>query len=284
MIRPLLRLLRILAVVWLLVVIALGVFQRSLIFFPSRASEPAMLAEARTRRMQPWRDAGGAIIGWRSAARLATPVAANRLIVFHGNAGNALNRDYYVEAFEALDDGRTWEVYLFEYPGYGARVGELGEASFNAAAHAAFETLAVADARPIYVLGESIGGGPACALAAREPQRVVGVCLVTPFARLVDVAAHHYPFLPVRWILRDRWDNAAALAGYPGRLAVRLAAEDEIIPSAQGRQLFDGFSGPKRLWVEPGANHNGLDYTAANSFWQEASDFLLAPSSVSRPP
>lgn len=270
----LLRLLRALAAVWLLLVILVTVFQRSLLYFPVRGSEAQMLAAAEASGMQPWRDAGGAIIGWRSGASRESP-PANRLVVFHGNAGFALNRTYYVEGFERLDGGRTWEVLLFEYPGYGARPGDLGETAFNTAAHAAVKALAAADARPIYLLGESIGSGPACALAAIEPQRVAGICLITPFRRLVDVAAHHYPFLPVRLILRDRWDNAAALASWRGRLAVRLAGEDEIIPTAHGRRLFDEYPGPKRLWVEAGARHNDIDYSAAHPWWEEASRFLL---------
>jgi hypothetical protein len=272
--RPLLRLLRGLAVGWVLVVILLAVFQRSLLYFPVRESEPRLIALAERNGIQPWRDAAGGVIGWRSIPRLGAPAAANRLVVFHGNAGFALNRIYYVEGFQQIDAGRAWEVFLFEYPGYGARPGNLGQQSFDAAAHDAF-TLLAADPRPIFVLGESIGSGPACALAAREPQRIAGVCLITPFRRLQDVAAHHYPWLPVRWILRDRWDNAAALAGFPGRLAVRLAGEDEIIPAAHGQRLYDEFAGPKRLWIEAGANHNGLDYEAGNPFWQEASAFLL---------
>lgn len=276
MFRKILRILRALAVLWLVLVLLVAVFQRSLLYFPTRDSESALLAVARSAGLQPWRDGTGAIIGWKSATR-AQP-AANRLVVFHGNAGYALNRTYYVEGFEQLDAGRTWEVYLFEYPGYGARPGELGEASFNAAALAAIRTLAEADARPISVLGESIGSGPACFLAKAEPQRISGVVLITPFRRLLDVAAHHYPFLPVRLILRDRWDNATALADFRGRLAVRLAGEDEIIPTAHGRQLFDGFAGPKRLWIEPDSNHNGLDYRPGHPIWRETSDFLLKPS------
>lgn len=279
--RPLLRLLRTLAIVWLVTVIAVVVLQRSLLYFPVRESEPRMLALGKQLGLAPWRDAVGAIIGWRSAARPDAAAAANRLIVFHGNAGYALNRTYYLEGLQQLDAGRTWEVLLFEYPGYGARPGELGRQSFDDAAHAAFALLA-ADPRPIFVLGESLGSGPACTLAAREPRRVAGVCLITPFRRLQDVAAHHYPWLPVRWILRDRWDNAAALAGFPGRLTVRLAGEDEVIPTAHGRRLFDDFAGPKRLWIEADANHNGLDYEAANPFWQEVSAFLLEHGAAAR--
>ncbi len=170
---------------------------------------------------------------------------------------------------------RTWDVHLFEYPGYGARSGTLGEKSFNAAASAALATLRAEDARPIFVLGESIGSGPACALAAAHPQQIAGVCLVTPFARLGEVAAHHYPFLPVRLLLRDRWDNVAALANYPGRLAAQIAAEDEIVTAAQGHLLAEGFRGPKRVWVTPGARHNDVVVEPSDPWWRAASDFLL---------
>ena len=127
-----------------------------------------------------------------------------------------------------------------------------------------------------YLLGESLGSGPACALAAREPQRVAGVCLVTPFARLADVAAHHYPFLPVRWLLaRPLGQCRRARRLIAAASPMRLAARGRNHPRRARPRLFDGFAGPKRLWVEPGAHHNGLDFDAANPLWREASDFLL---------
>ncbi len=275
MTRRLLRLGRSLAFAWAAVVILVAVFQRSFIYFPSRASEAALIAEAQRHGLEAWRDASGQIIGWRRP-RQPGVLAANRLLVFHGNAGYALHRWFYIAGFGDLDRGRTWDVHLLEYPGYGARSGDLGEKPFNAAASTALATLRAEDARAIFVLGESIGTGPACALAAAHPLQIAGVCLVTPFARLSEVAAHHYPFLPVRLILRDRWDSVAALAHYPGRLAARIAGQDEIIPAAQGRVLFDGFTGPKRLWIEPGAHHNELEIAPTNPWWREASDFLLA--------
>ena len=57
--------------------------------------------------------------------------------VLHGNAGNALDRVHYIDAFGDLGDGRLWEVYLFEYPGYGARAGKISEKSFRQAGAAA---------------------------------------------------------------------------------------------------------------------------------------------------
>lgn len=279
-----LRILRQIAIWYLVLCALLGLLQRTLIYFPSRAAESTLLAEARSLRCEPWRDASGSIIGWKSA-RAQRPVPANRLVVFHGNAGYALHRTHFFAGFEALDGGRTWEVFIFEYPGYGARKGELGEESFIHAGVQALEALAAADSRPIYLLGESLGSGLGGALAGRLPQRVAGIFFLTPFASLKGVAAHHYPFIPVGLILRDKWDNVAALRGYSGPVAVLLASDDEVVTAAQSRLLFDQYAGPKRLWIEDGARHNTIDFSPAAPWWREISDFLLStpPAHLSPP-
>lgn len=267
--------LRLGAVCYLLIVATLFMLQRRLIYLSEQTDEAAQLARAERLSVEPWRAANGEIIGWRRPVSGSTPAAANRLIVFHGNAGSALYRTHYIEGFERLDRGGLWQVHLFEYPGYGARGGEPSEATITAAARAAVGELAAGDARPIFVLGESLGSGPACALGREDAQSIRGICLVTPFARLGDVAAHHYPLLLVKMILRDRWDNVAALHGYRGPIAVLLAGRDEVIPAAQGEELFGGYRGPKRRWDQPRADHNSIDFTPAAPWWGEVSDFLL---------
>jgi pimeloyl-ACP methyl ester carboxylesterase len=232
-----------------------------------------MLAEAKGLGCEPWRDPRGAIIGWK-AARLGPP-AANRLLLFHGNTGYALHRTPYLDGFQQLDGGRLWEVYLFEYPGFGARPGALGQEPFTKAGLEAIETLRAADARPIYLLGESLGSGLASVLAQREAVQVAGLFLLTPYARMGDVAAHRFGFLPVRLMLRDPWDNVTALRNYHGPAAMLIADEDEVVTAAQGRLLFSGLNGRKRLWTEPGARHNTIDFSANATWWREVSDFLL---------
>jgi pimeloyl-ACP methyl ester carboxylesterase len=271
------RFFRTVAVGYVVVLLMVAAFQSSLIYFPSRASEAVLVEEARGLRLEPWRDSAGAIIGWKSRTR-GEERARNRLLVFHGNAGYALHRAAYVEGFQRLEGGRVWEVYLFEYPGYGSRPGSPGEKAISDAAFAALETLAHADDRPVFLLGESLGSGPACALASREPERVRGLLLWTPFASLTDVAAHHYPFLPVRLILRDRWDNTVALQRYHGPVGVHVAEFDEVVTPAQGRKLYDSYPGPKRLWTASGAGHNTMDLDPAGAWWSEATAFVLGES------
>ena len=237
-----------------------------------------MLSEAKDLRCEPWRDGSGTIIGWRSKGKDGQPAAPNRLLVFHGNAGYALNRAHYIRGFERLVDGQQWEVTLFEFPGYGARPGSVGEKSFLKAGGEALHALEAEDARPVYLLGESLGSGLACSLAQKAPNQIAGVFLVTPFARIADVASIHFWYLPVRLLLRESWDNMKALATYDGRLAVLIAEQDEVVTAAQGKLLFGDFRGPKRLWTDADATHNSVDFSAGAQWWQEVSEFLLSNS------
>lgn len=266
-------LIRAVVTIYALLCVIVGVFQRRIIYFPFYKTEAGMLAEAGNLGCQPWRDSGGAIIGWKRTRPGLLP--ANRLVLFHGNTGFALLRTHYIDGFQQLDDGHLWEVYLFEYPGFGARPGALGQEPFTQAGLQAIQTLKAADARPIYLLGESLGSGLASTLAQREGKDIAGLFLLTPYARMGDVAAHRFGFLPVRLMLRDTWDNVAALRDYRGPAAMLIAGEDEIVTAAQGKLLFDQLAGRKRLWVEPHSLHNGVDFRANAPWWHEVSDFLL---------
>jgi pimeloyl-ACP methyl ester carboxylesterase len=111
--------------------------------------------------------------------------------------------------------------------------------SFNAAAHQAYELLKEQYPHtPVCVAAESIGSGPASYLSTllNPPAKIV---LITPFARLVDVASGHYPFLPVRLLLRDNWDNIAALQHYKGQIEIIGARSDSIIPVSHARRIAD---------------------------------------------
>ena len=256
--------------IYLLLLVPIGLFQRKLLFFPTRASEPQMLASAKECDLKPWTDASGAIVGWKR-----TTGGANKLLVFHGNAGNAVHRANYADGFGALGGGKLWDVWICEYPGYGARAGSPSRKAFGDAAGSAARQLADMDSRPLFVLGESVGSGVACDLAASEPERVRGLVLVTPFARLADVAAGKFPFLPIRLMLLDRWDNVAALGKSQARTAVLIAGKDEVIGAKQGALLFEKIAAQKRRWDFPEATHNSEDIHDVTPWCEEVSSFLL---------
>ena len=245
--------------------------QRQLIYFPETAAEGALLDAAEQRGLQAWRDRDGQLIGWQARA---SGESRQRLVVFHGNAGHALYRQYFAAGFLSL--GAGWEVYLFEYPGYGARPGAPSESGIKAAAASAMEMLLAEDARPVYLVGESLGSGVATWLASTFGTQIAGLLLVTPFTSLADVAGHHYGGLPAKALLRERYDSNAALGRYQGPVAFLVAGKDEIVPAALGRQLYESYRGPRLLREQPGAGHNSLDFNPGAAWWREVADFWLS--------
>jgi len=245
-------------------------FQRGLMYFPSRAPEAEALHTAKGLGLEAWRDDNGNLMGWR----IPKPAPGLRVLVFHGNAGSALDRGYYLDLLGSTGT----EVILFEYPGYGARNGEPSQASFVEGAMQALTQLRKEAPGPIWLLGESLGGGVASQVAARRPTDIAGLLLVTPFARMTDVAAWHYSYLPVRLLLRDRWDNVTALAGYPGPIGLFIAGRDEVVGTAQGHLLSRSLGARARLWEQPEAGHNSFSTRPDAYPWPEIRAFLANPA------
>jgi uncharacterized protein len=267
--KALFRGLRVLFVGYAILVLGVAGCQNRLLYHPRVSPEAALLKEAGARGVLPWRDESGALIGWR----VANPKARARLLVFHGNAVDAVERAQYLQTFAKVAGGENWEPYVMEYPGYGARAGSPGRESFYEAARKAIATLRAKDARPVCLLGESIGSATACAMAG-ELKGIAGVVLVVPFARLADVAQRAMPYIPVRLILRDAYDNIDALKKYAGPVFVAVAEFDEVVSADQGKLLYGEYAGPKALCEMRGRSHNTFEVSPETPWVREADAFL----------
>ncbi len=240
--------------------------QRYLVFVPTKLSPE--LAEKTAARVGfvRWNNKSGQLMGWKLPANSA-PVGS--ILILHGNAGWALNRAYIAMP---IHDAAPLDVYILEYPGFGARAGSPGEASFLLAADEAFENLP--DNLPAYLVSESLGTGVAAYLAQKYPARVAGLAMFVPYNKLASVAENHVPFIPAYFLLWDRFNPEAWLKNYHGPVKVVIAGADEIIPPILGRRLYDGYNGPKSLEVIPGAHHASTTTETPNwwravlAFWQ----------------
>ncbi|SBT09387.1 Alpha/beta hydrolase BEM46 [Candidatus Accumulibacter aalborgensis] len=238
-------------------------FQDNLLYYP----EAANVAEMVSGGLAAWPSA----VDFRGLLAEADGPPRGTAVIFHGNAGHAGHRDFYVGVLTRLG----LRVILAEYPGYGPRAGDLGETSLVADAE---QTIALAHARyggPLLIIGESLGAGVAAAASARQHEAVAGLLLITPWNRLEDVARHHYPLLPVKWLLRDRYDSMIHLASFGRPVLVAIAAEDRIIPPRFGRALYDALAEPRQLSVIKAAGHNDWFDRLDDAWWRQAIDFLL---------
>jgi pimeloyl-ACP methyl ester carboxylesterase len=230
------RIVGILSVLYLVVVAIVYFRQRSLLYFPTH--------DAGFSGLRPWTD-GGRIIGYCREVANARTI----WLMTHGNGGQAAQRDYVLRRMSPQDS-----LYVLEYPGYGLRAGRPSRESINQAASEAYRVLRTRNPNtPVCVLGESLGSGPACALA-REKPAPDKIMLVVPFDSLAAVAAQHFFFLPVRLLLRDAWDNAESLKGYSGPVEIIGATNDAIIPIEHARALAGKFPTARFLAISGGHN------------------------------
>jgi hypothetical protein len=260
------RLLQLLAIAYLVVLLGALIFQRRLLYFPTRIPAEVVESVAREHGFSPWRNPGGQIIGWKLPA---VGLATGSVLIAHGNAGCAVGRDYLAQPIHGAE---PVDVFVLEYPGYGARSGTPSRASIMAAAEEAFQLLPAKE--PKFLVSESIGTGVACELAARHPGEVAGMALFVPYANLPAVAQRRMPFLPAYLLLLDRFHPAASLREYRGPIQFVIAGADEILGPATGQALFDGYGGPKQRLVIPDAGHNEVAAQSADwwkgvfSFWR----------------
>ena len=251
-----------------LLVLLVFVLQRRMIYFPDR-SRPTSDA-LRASGLRYWPNDGG---DYRGFVSVQTPAQfRGTIIVFHGNAGSAWQRDYFIHALQPLG----YRVILAEYPGYGGRPGEMNEAALVRDARETIEQVRASFAGPIYLLGESMGSGVAAAAVASADIVTDGLILITPWDSLPNLAQSLYWYLPARLLARDRFDSLQNLQSYHRPVAVAIALNDEVIPNKHSMRLYHALSTPKRLWQFPGAGHNSWPTQPGAPWWREALDFVAA--------
>ena len=256
---------------YLLLVGIVFLVQRKLLYFPD-PTPPAVdtVRLANGMIFEPWPDRGPAFRGYVGANLPKGAPVRGTVIVFHGNAGSARDRFYYGLALEA----RNYRVLLAEYPAYGGRGGELGENAFIRDGQETARLALATFGDPLLIWGESLGAAVAAGVAADPALPVAGVALITPWDSLPDLAQTLYWYLPARWLLRDRYDNLAALNRYGGKVAVLVAERDEIIPAPRSQRLYDELREPKRRWVFADAGHNSWPVDPRSLWWDEVLQWL----------
>jgi fermentation-respiration switch protein FrsA (DUF1100 family) len=180
---------------------------------------------------------------------------APAVLVANGNGGH---RGLRAPLAERLGEAGV-AVLLFDYRGYGGNAGSPSERGLALDVRAARSFL-VEDAgtppdRLIY-FGESLGAAVVTELATEHPP--AGLVLRSPFVDLAAVGSVHYPFLPVRALLRDRYPVAEQIAGIRVPTTVVFGTRDSIVPPDQSRAVADAAAQLHRLVEVPGADHNDL--------------------------
>jgi fermentation-respiration switch protein FrsA (DUF1100 family) len=265
---------------WLLpVAIVVGVLlvlwaaQRQLMYFPiDHVATPDSLGLADVESVTFDTADGLRLSGW------FFPVAAGArgtVLVFNGNAGN---RAYRAPLASALRR-HGFQVLLADYRGFGGNPGAPTERALVSDARAALSYLTgrrdVDPARLIY-FGESLGTAVAVNLAVEHPP--AALILRSPFTSMADVGQHHYWWLPVRWLIRDRYDSLALIGRVRSPLLVIVGERDGIVPVEYSRGLYDAATyAPKTYLSVPGADHNDYELLAGDTMIEAIARFIGTP-------
>lgn len=245
--------------------------QKRLLFQPFRELE-ATPAESNLASREVWLDTADGVrlhawwlpanSGAADAAGIPTDGAAapdaalgrGAVLICHGNGGNISHMIGKAEMWHRAG----WSVLLFDYRGYGRSGGSVSETGLYADADAAWDWLTASRHVPpekIVLHGFSMGGAVAAHLAQGKGAAAAGLVLESSFFSVPDVAARHYPYLPVRLLLRYRFPTGEFLKGVHMPVAVLHSPADEVVPYENGQRLFAAAAEPKRF-IETRGGHN----------------------------
>ncbi len=192
------------------------------------------------------------------------------LLFFHGNAGNISGRLESVGQFHRLG----LNVLIVDYRGYGQSTGTPSETGLYRDAEACWrhltETRGLAP-QNIVVFGRSMGGGPATWTASRH--RPGAVILESVFTSVPDVGARHYPFLPVRALATNQFDNASRVGAINAPLLSIHSRDDRIVPFELGREVYEAAAAPKQFLEIEGGHNDGF-LVSAEEYLRAIDDFL----------
>ena len=261
--RGMFELMKILFPVIILSVGFLYFFQDKMIFFPQ--ATPAQSKEQFVDYAMTLEHEGILLQGWYVPGKLSS---IRPLIVYYG--GNA----------EEVS-GNLWDLPRFKaggflfmnYRGYGGSGGKPSQEALCRDALFILDTLIAREKISmdhVVLMGRSLGSGVAVHVAAHR--KVGRVILITPFDSLLNVARHHYPILPVKFLLKHPFDSAALAPQISLPALVIMGDQDDIIPNKFSEQLAQRWGGPVETVVIKGRGHNDIQLDAR--FWQAINTFL----------
>jgi fermentation-respiration switch protein FrsA (DUF1100 family) len=229
----------------------LYVFQRKVLYRPDTSAPDIAAVGIATLHPVTLSTADGlALRAWYLPPEPGRPVIA----YLHGNGGHIGYRTARLQRFHAADLG----VLMVEYRGYGGNPGQPTEPGLYEDARAGLDFLAAQGVAPAHTVlyGESLGSGVAVRLASERP--IGAVILETPYTSIAAVAQVHYPYVPARWMIKDRFDALARIDQARAPLLVLLGGRDVVVPPRFGEALFDAAREPKEIWIAPDGGHEDL--------------------------
>ncbi len=206
--------------------------------------------------------------GWYIPSAVEGPT----LLWFHGNAGNISHR---LHNLRLVHEKLKTHIFIVDYRGYGKSEGQASENGTYQDAQAALQYLQRQkniDLKYLVIFGRSLGAAVAAHLAAQE--NAAAVILETPFASIAEMAKVAFPFLPLGPFLKTRYDVLKIIPLAKSPVLVIHGDQDDIVPYAQGRKVFEAAHEPKEFYTIQGASHNDTYLVGGEPYFSVLRNFI----------
>ena len=173
------------------------------------------------------------------------------LVIFHGNAGHLSNRIYKLNELYKLDIN----ILLISWRGFSGNKGSPTENNLYQDAEASIQWLNKqgVNNNQIILYGESLGTGVAVEIG--KENNFNSIILESPFTSIENSAKIYYPYLPVKLLLKDRYDSISKIKMINTPILIMHGKKDDVVPFSMGKELFEKANSPKQSYFTPDDDH-----------------------------
>jgi fermentation-respiration switch protein FrsA (DUF1100 family) len=225
-------------ITYLIVLAYVYIFQRNLLYHPSVDGHQGDKIIFDYEEVFIKNNEGVKLKAWLHEKDL---INKKTILFFHGNAGELSNRNYKLNELSQFDIN----FLIVAYRGFSGNKGKPNEQGLYEDAKSALSWLKIkgVNEKNLILYGESLG--TAVAIEAAQNKDLAGIILESPFTSMVELAEKYYPFLPVKLLLKDKYETIKKLPKINSPLLVLHGRLDDIVPFAMGKKLFDKANEPK---------------------------------------
>ena len=225
-------------VIYFIILTYIYLFQRNLLYHPSVNSYQSNKINFNYEEVFIQNSDGIKLKAWLHIKNLNNK---KTILFFHGNAGELSNRNYKLNEFSKFDIN----FLIVSWRGFSGNQGNPTEEGLYDDAKSAFRWLELKgiNQKDIILYGESLG--TAVAIEIAQNKNLAGIILESPFTSMVELAQQYYPFLPVKYLLKDRYESINKIKNTNSPLLVLHGKLDNIVPFSMGLKLFEKANEPK---------------------------------------
>ena len=224
------------------------IFQRNLLYHPKINNYDDHKLSVKVEKIRIKTSDNIELLSWHHNKNLNEN---KTLLFFHGNAGSLENRTEKLNHFGSM----KLNFLIVSWRGFSGNKGKPTEEGLYEDARSAIRWLNSKGIKEknIIIYGESLG--TAVAIEVAQNKNFAGIILEAPFTSMIDAGKDKYPFLPVKWLLKDKYESSKKIKNINSPILVMHGKVDSIVPFNMGKKIYELANQPKYFYFSEYDNH-----------------------------